>query len=314
MWDLDSLWAKSRLYAARASAVDREDAEFPFWSILTLEMLARSALASVHPALLADPREGQNLMYAFGFGQTKAPRSIPAKTVFLRCAQIVQDFTADDVTKATALIEMRNEELHTGGTPLDGLPTRTWLVDYYRLSKTLLVYLDKGLGDLFEDDEAVAAKRMIDASDKKILGEVKRAVSECRKEWRALTKEDRKERRTRAVTILRLRGERASFRPAAAGDVQKCPACTTLGWVTGEVVRTGEPRVGENEILQTFTKLPTEFSCSACGLSLDGEAEMHAAGRGDLYEVEIGEDPASYYGIETADSVRDYDYDAYGND
>lgn len=66
--------------------------------------------------------------------------------------------------------------------------------------------------------------------------------------------------------------------------------------------------MGEDEILQTFTKLPTGFTCAACGLKLQREAEMHAAGLGALYDVEIGEDPASFSGIETAESVSLEDF------
>lgn len=314
MWDFDSLWSKTRLYAARASASDREEAEFPFWSILTLEMLARTTLASVHPALLADPREGHNLMYAFGFVQPKAPKSIAAKTVFLRCSQVVEDFTDDDVTRATALIEMRNEELHTGGTPLEGLRSRAWLVDYYRLTQTLLFHLEKSLGDLFEEGEASAARRIIDAAQEATVGAVKKAIADHRKTWRALTKENRKDRRKDARTALRSLRDRTWYRSTAAGEERECPACGSPGWVTGEVVRVSEPRAREDVITQTFTKLPTGFRCAACGLVLAGDAEMHAAELGDLYEVEIGEDPASFYGIETAENQGEGWDDDYGND
>lgn len=58
---------------------------------------------------------------------------------------------------------------------------------------------------------------------------------------------------------------------------------------------------------------PTRFECFACGLVLSTEAQLHAAELGDLYSVEIGEDPASFYGIDTDPYLSDYEPD-YGND
>jgi hypothetical protein len=43
------------------------------------------------------------------------PRSVPAATVFRRCAAVVEDFTDGDVNGAVGLIELRDEELHSGG-------------------------------------------------------------------------------------------------------------------------------------------------------------------------------------------------------
>lgn len=315
-WDYESLWAKARLYVERASEQERDGSLYPFWSILALELLARATLASVHPALLADPREPSNMMFAFGYAQPRAPRSVAAKTVFLRCAQVVQEFTDDDVRSATALIEMRNEELHSGGTPFEGLGTSSWLIDHYRLCRILLTYLDKDLFELFGEEEARAAERIIEVQEKEILGEVKGTIASARKIWRALSGDERKQRRQSARMVLVATEGRALHSPNQAGKRIECPACKTAGWTTGEVVKTGRPRAGEDEILQTFTKLPTRFVCFACRLDLNGEAAMAAADLGNLFDIEIGEDPASFYGIATADSVTAEDFfdDAYGND
>jgi hypothetical protein len=61
-WDDDVLWEKTKLYVARASREEQEGPLFPFWSILALELLARTVLASVHPALLAHRQAGSNLL------------------------------------------------------------------------------------------------------------------------------------------------------------------------------------------------------------------------------------------------------------
>jgi hypothetical protein len=314
LWDYDSLWTKARLYAARAASEDHDSALFPFWSILALELLARAALASVHPVLLADPREGQNLMYALGYGQPRAPKSVTAKTVFLRCAQVIQTFTDEDDKRATALIEMRNEELHSGGTPLEGLHSRVWLLDYYRLIETLLDHLEMDLTDFFDADEATTARRMMDAGAEATLGEVQKAIAEQRKAWESLSERSKAGKIATADAEAKSRDSRTWYYSGRAGTRRKCPSCSTEGWITGEVVRTSEPRAGEDTIFQTFTKWPTRFECFACGLTLSGEAQLHAAELGDLYSIEIGEDPASFYGIETRADYSEFESDPYGND
>src|SRR3978361_204773 len=65
-WDSDLLWEKTKLFAVRARQGEQEGVLFPFWSILALELLARTVVAAVHPVLLADPKDGENLLYAFG--------------------------------------------------------------------------------------------------------------------------------------------------------------------------------------------------------------------------------------------------------
>ena len=72
-WTTDSLWNKAKIYITRAFSGEREDDLFPFFASLGLEFLARSALAKIHPALLADPSDGASVMYAFGYPTTDRP-------------------------------------------------------------------------------------------------------------------------------------------------------------------------------------------------------------------------------------------------
>lgn len=75
-WSEDALYAKAKLFMTRAFFdVGREDALFPFWCSLGLELLGRAVVAHTHPVLLADPSEPENLFYAFGYEVT-APKSV----------------------------------------------------------------------------------------------------------------------------------------------------------------------------------------------------------------------------------------------
>jgi hypothetical protein len=92
-WSPESLYNKAKVFAERAHNEHVDSALFGFWMSLTIEMLGRAALAQIHPALLADPREPDNIQYAFGIIPKGVPKSIQAKTVFARCSVFVDGFT-----------------------------------------------------------------------------------------------------------------------------------------------------------------------------------------------------------------------------
>jgi hypothetical protein len=316
IWDFDVLWEKTKLYVARAASEQQEGSLFPFWSILALELLARSVLASVHPALLADPKEGSNLLYAFGHGQPERLRSVPAATVFRRCSVVVDDFTEGDVSGAIGLIDLRNEELHTGGAPFASLKTGVWLADYYRLCEILLRALGKELENLFTEEEARAAVTMIAAAAEALESEVKEYIADTRSAFRELPPEEQERRLAHAAAMTEELARRAVF-PADLGLVIDCPACGGKAWVSGEFVRAGEPQAGEEFIVQEIVKIPTGLDCASCGLKLSGHGRMHVIGHGGLYTGQIEEDPASFYNIEFDISQVDLSQlyeEEYGNE
>lgn len=301
--------------AARGSDLDRTDALYAFWSMLTLEMLGRTTLAAVHPALLADPTTGggASLLYAVGYEQPGRPRSVPAKTVFARCTVVVDDFTKDDAALALAFLEMRNDELHSGATPFDDLQTATWLADYYRLTQTLLTSFDKELEDLFDESEAEAARRMIDAAAEELAGDVRKWIQEKHQAWRGLSAEESERRRASATRMVEAEVEKRRFLPHAASTARDCPACGTPGLLVGDVVTSGSPRMEDELIVHTITKLPSTFSCIACGLQLEGHGALHAAGLGGVFTMDLQEHPEDYYGLDQAGENSEYEPD-YGND
>jgi hypothetical protein len=61
-WSSDALWNKAKLYIGPAFTGDRDSETFPFFAAIGLEFLARAALARVHPSLLADPQDGNNIL------------------------------------------------------------------------------------------------------------------------------------------------------------------------------------------------------------------------------------------------------------
>lgn len=69
-----------------------DDPEFGLWSALSLEILARAALAHISPVLLADAKNWRNLTYALGHDATAkkfAPNSIATTEVLTRLKELV---------------------------------------------------------------------------------------------------------------------------------------------------------------------------------------------------------------------------------
>jgi hypothetical protein len=46
-WDQESLWAKAKLFIERAFDQQEDDSQFGLWAALSMELLARSALAAL---------------------------------------------------------------------------------------------------------------------------------------------------------------------------------------------------------------------------------------------------------------------------
>jgi hypothetical protein len=194
MWSFDSLWQKSKLYMQRALAAEREGPLFPFWATLALEFLGRATLAQIHPTLLADPGDqaGDNLFYACGHTSPKQPRSIMAKTVFLRCQRVVADFTNNEGEFCLALIDWRNRELHTGDAAFEDSGTQFWLADFYRIAKLLLNGMGKTLSDFVGAGEAGAAEEMILAVEGKAKKAALDAIAAAKRAFEALERSLRK--------------------------------------------------------------------------------------------------------------------------
>lgn len=307
LWSKDALLSKARVYIERASNVDVGSGLEALWSLLALELLARAALANVHPALLADPQDGAHLLYAFGHGEPRPPKSAPLATVFRRCRVVVPLFTVQTEKDGIALMTLRNEELHTGGLVLEELRSSSWQPQYYTVCEALLTYLGLDLDEFFPAERAAAARTLLDGLAEGVESEVKQRIADVSRWFFGLKPEDQEERKKRIPTTIstQLREKRVA-----------CPSCGSPAVVTGETSAVSEPRVGEDQIERDIRVLPTKFRCFVCELALDGFAELHHAGLGDEYSLVDNEDPLEYYGIDPKDyvDISDFYEPDYGND
>jgi hypothetical protein len=289
-WSHAGLWAKALHYANRATEEDRSSPLYPLWSTFVLEFIARSCLAKIHPALLADVTADENILHACGYLVGGIPRSIPASKVFRRCRTVVKGFTEEDLSVAMNLIERRNTELHSGTSGFAGYGTEIWLSSYFRICRLLLAAQEKTLTDLLGAEEAAAAEKMIAAAEEKVVGDVKKAIAEAKKLFEVLD----------VATQENLKKAAAIQTKVSKGKPVVCPACGCDGIVRGEKVSVKKTQVDDETgtLYRRTLILPTTLECLCCRLSLRGHAALHAAGRGGNHEIVEQVDPAEYFGIE----------------
>jgi hypothetical protein len=302
LWDEQLLWAKAGLYVEEAQKYERDSWLFSFWATLSLEMLARAALSHIHPVLLAssNDRDCMNLLYALNqtdkLASPLTPRSIDISEVFSRCEQLIPEFVKEHQKFCNGLLGMRNEELHSGGTPFNDLDVQKWLPRFYECCTVLLAALGKTLEDLVGKEEAQAGRKMIEAVNDQAAKEVVGEIKAFAKVWESKPEKERK-----AASALSESTARRSD-----GHVVKCPACESKALLQGEIISSLPPEIGDDAIITREVILPTLFICSACGLRVQGHNRLHAAGLSSTFTKTAVHDPIEYYGIEYGYSEADY--------
>ncbi len=298
-WERDPLWAKARLFIERAFEEPRESPAFGLWCSLGLELLARAALASISPTLLADPNPNhKNLLYALGrSSKTPQVKSIGAAKVFMLCEQLFPEFTEEDRNAATALISRRNEELHSGAAAFDDYRASQWLTSFYRACQSLCSVTGDSLDDLFGAEEGLIAKQILGEYRNDTKKKVLTAISDHRKAFQTRPED---ERRTASEEAEKRGSELATQRHHRV----TCPACGSVATSQGRPVGRESITDEDGEIVVRQTVVPRSFSCSVCGLTLEGYANLDAAGLGDHYTRTARFSPEEYYGLVDPDDVE----------
>ena len=298
-WEREPLLAKARLFFERAFAQAREDPLFGLWCALGLEMLGRAAVASVSPTLLAEPdRNSRNLLYALNRPSEKSsPQSIRAIQVFTLCRTLFGSFSQDDLATALALVNRRNAELHSGAAAFEEYPATQWLAGFYRVCSTLAAELGESLGTLFGTEEARIASEILAATRTEVRHRVQETIAAHRRVFEA---KPEKERVTAAANAEREANQLARERHHRV----RCPACGSCATVQGEAFGTRRVEHENGSIVVRQSVSPRSFSCLACGLKLQGYAELAAADLGGQYTRRSQFTPEEFYGLidpETAD-------------
>ena len=289
-WSSEALLAKALRYAQEMQPLSREDWRFGLTSAFVLEFLARSALAQTSPVLLADAKDWNNVYFALGkqpTAQKFIPKSVDASAVLARLRDIVPLFTTELEGFAAQHINRRNEELHAGSIPFEGLLT-TWLAPFYKTCQVLLESISEDLEYLFGAEEAKLAEKLIAAWRDESAKAVQKAIAAHKTIWETKEAPERKKLIQKAtVWSTRHHGHRVT-----------CPACGSEALVIGTAAAPPVKRLKDDLIVEVQDHLPTKFECVACSLKIAGLSQLTACGLGATYKSTSTYDAADYYAPE----------------
>lgn len=291
----DPLFNKSRVFIQRAlehRTAGRYD-DFQLWASLSLELLAKSSLAYIHPSLVADPNDFGSMLAAAGHPHGVASRSIMAKTAFDRLRVVAPTFDTDAFTFCMLLASRRNEELHSGALPFAGTTLDSWVPRFWTVAAAVLGSQGKQLADWVGGQEAQRADELIRAVRTAVEQAVLSRIDE-RRAWFDLTYPPKSQaRRAVQAEVLAIWYVSASFghRAPDAYSQETCPACRSVGAVAGdEYYNDVQETPGSLEelpgrIVTTYYKA-LAFRCRACNLVLDGSSELEIAGIETEFAIE----------------------------
>jgi len=291
-WEQDPLWAKARLFFERAFEQSRDDPAFGLWCSLGLEVLARAALASISPTLLAEPdREHKYLLHALGRGSERTPRkSIGTAQALSLCHSLFPEFAMEDLTTALALVNRRNEELHSGAAAFEAYPPNQWLTGLYKACQALSTAMGETLETLFGEEEATVANEILAEDRTNTKERVQKRIASHRSVFETKSPDDQEHAKMEAEK----RGEALAFE---GHHRVSCPACSAIATVQGKAFGKEHMSDEDGDIVVRQAVTPTSFSCSACGLKLEGYAELEAAELGGHYTRRTTYTPDEYYGL-----------------
>ncbi|MCD6707910.1 MAG: hypothetical protein LT080_15860 [Thiobacillus sp.] len=295
--------AKAQRYAQEMQSNSRDDWRFGLTSTFVLEFVARAALANISPALLAEPKSWGNLYFSLGHTPNVPrfiPKSIDITEVFVRLRDTIPTFTTELEGFSAQHINRRNEELHAGSTPFDGLST-SWLARFYETSTVLLSSMGEDLSLLVGDIESKVAAKLISASKDESAKAVAKAISAHKTVWESKDTEEKK----------KLARQASVWATRQAGHRVVCPACANQALVIGSPISEPLRKLDGDLIVEAQEYLPSKFECIACQLKITGLSQLSACGLGSTYKSTSTYDAADYYAPEDEHSGFDDDNNEY---
>lgn len=302
-WKKNDLLIKSKLFFEKAFKEDQEEIFFGLYCAMGLELLARSAVANVNSVLLAEPeKDQQNILYALDLISTGSKKSIATNQVLNLCKILINDFTDENFKTSMAIINRRNEEVHTGTAAFAEYKTHHWIESFYKNCKILSESMGESLDTIFEEEVAKGAEIFLKESDSKLITETKGLISAHNKVFNAKVEEEKNELKAEAEKRSEILSHQKHHKVI-------CPACESSGTVEGEVYGKDVVENKDDEIIVRQSVLPTKFSCSACNLKLDSYEKLKIANIAEHFTHRIHYTPEDYYDmidINDSDAIDRY--------
>ena len=305
---MEALYAKSQAYIAkglRAKAAGDLD-EYQLWASLALELLAKSSLSSIHPALVADPTHYQSLFAACGHQISPDIKTITAKTLYPRLGHVSRRFDSRVQVFCEQLSLRRNLEIHSGESPFSGMKAESWEKRYWHAVEVILEIQKKGLEQWLGAEDAKAPKRILRDAKAAIQMAVQTRIAHAREDFEGAHKnKDERVKYIKEHECSRVYEHWKEFDQNMEGfQLNDCPSCGAKGILGG--VLWYEAISDESDADDPFveyiekTYSAEEFLCKVCGLHLVGSKEIEAS-------------PLTEEFYEKEEREREFEQD-YGND
>ena len=311
-WSKDALFSKAKLFIERAMSEDKDSSFYGIFSALALELLARAALANIHPALLADPDTNQkNLLYALEYSDAViSPKSIMARQVFSLCGILIPNFNSDLQKLALSMMDRRNEELHSGGAAFQEYNQDQWIGSFYKACQVLTESIGESLVSFLGKECATEAEILISDSDTKIKKGVLDKVSARKRTFEDDFEKDRG-RVDKLVDRFRLEIEQKVHQ---GYHKVSCPCCGNDALIYGKESAVSRNEVYEDSVIVKNNVIPNVFHCKVCGLKLSSYAELQAVGLPLHYTNTYYYDPVEFFSIDTGEIASSGYLEEYSNE
>ena len=294
-WSEESLFCKAVLYFEQMESHAANDWQYGVWSVLSLELLARAALAHISPVFLADLRNWRNLAHALGKSPTAKnffPTSLNTRDVFDRLYELVPDFNKEILNFCIKHSERRNSEVHSGHLAFESLGTSEWLPRFYLACRVLTESMERDFADLIPDP--AEAVDMINSLKEDAAKAVKGDIEAYKKVWSNKSEEKKKEASRQAL----------AWAGRKSGHRTDCPSCNCKALLRGSPSGPVSTSVDGDYIVQRQTQLPSSFECIACGLRISGLSRLSACGLGDAFSEESTYTPADFFNLYTEEDLE----------
>lgn len=301
-WSKEAFFSKAQRYAEKMVEQDDSNWEFGFWSAVTLELLVRASISNVSPALIADGKDWNSILYALNKTPNQKkfnPKSANISELLKKSESLFPDFTNEMLNFSITHMNRRNSELHSGSLPFDDIGTSSWIPMFYFTCKVLVTSMEETLSTLFGTETAAEAEIQIAALLDESAKSVRGTIAEHKKIWDAKS-DDEKERLTTQAELLSTRHH---------GHRVQCPACNSVALLQGSSTRTLRPEIDDDGVIEKQAMRPSSFACIACGLKISGFSKLAACGLGDTF-ISTNHYPAvEYFEIDMDQAMHDFMYE-----
>lgn len=201
---------------------------------------------------------------------------------------------------ASALLNRRNEELHSGAAAFDEYRPIYWLVKFYHACKSLTTVLGETLAELFGEDVAVLAEQLLTENRDNLKKKVLSAIAAHKQVFSDKEPNEQKAARAQAEELAEELSTQRHHKVV-------CPACGCMATLQGTPFGKEHETHEENGVIIIRQAVsPTGLSCTACGLKLTTYASLETASLGDHYIRKTTYSPEEYYGLIHPDDLDFY--------